>query len=132
MFYWMWKFYQKYPMNINKEVFKIREEHYISWIRLLDSIHFFLTSLIKASSLLVKNQTGESKKIRQHGNQQLKKILRVITNAQKTYKFFDVLQSLYLFLELHEGQEAYGKGTKSYKKILKKWSDTKYDSLKIF
>jgi hypothetical protein len=132
MFYRMWEFIQKFP-NINRETnSEIRAQLFGSWIRLLESIHFFLTSLIKASSLLAKNQTGQSKKIRQHGNRELKKILRVVTNARKTYRFFDVLQSLYLFLELYEGQQAYGRGEKSYKRILKKWSDKKYDSLKIF
>jgi len=132
MFLLMWKFYQKNP-NISRESnSEIRAQLLGSWTRLLSSIHYFLTLHIKAVSSQVPRVSGNLKKIFASGNQQLKNILKVITKARNSYSFFDVMQSLYLYLELHEGLEAYRKGTKSYRKILSKWNNKKYDILKIF
>ena len=134
MFLLMWKFYQKYP-TISKETnSEIRAQFLGSWTRLLSSIHYFLTLNIRAVSSQLPRLSGNQdlKKIFASGNQQLKNILKVITKARNSYSFFDVLQSLYLYLELYEGQEAYRKGTKSYRKILSKWNNKKYDILKKF
>jgi len=132
MFLLMWKFYQKNPTISRETNSEIRAQLLGSWTRLLSSIHYFLTLNIKAVSSQMPRVSGNLKKFIASGNQQLKKILKVITKAQNSYSFFDVMQSLYLFLDLHEGQEAYRKGTKSYRKILSKWNNKKYDVLKIF
>ena len=131
MFLLMWKFYQKNPTISRETNSEIRAQLLGSWTRLLSSIHYFLTLNIKAVSSQMPRVSGNLKKFMASGNKQLKNILKIITKAQNSYSFFDVLQSLYLYLELHEGQEAYRKGTKSYKKILSKWNNKKYDILKI-
>lgn len=120
MFRVMWKFQFK--------------EHSVSEAhahRILKGIQFFLDLLIRESEKLVKNHKGKSRDVRQQGIREFKDILKLVNQTLAHTTYLDLLQCLYLFLELHEGQVAYGKGPEAYHKFQKKWNDGKYDMLKL-
>jgi hypothetical protein len=122
-------------LKMFKEMWKFQyKEHSVSEAhahRILKGIQFFLDLLIRESEKLLKTHMGKSRAVRQKGIKEFKDILTLVNQTLAHTTYFELMQSLFIFLELYEGQVAYGKGPEAYKKFQKKWNDEKYDMLKL-